>query len=38
MFKYNEIWEYELYDDLYHSLLNYFCDKFNIKSVNINSK
>lgn len=35
MYKYNEIWNYELYDIKYQDLLNYFCVKFNIKAITI---
>lgn len=33
MFKFNEIWNYKLYDESCRILLNYFCNKFNIKAV-----
>lgn len=35
MYKYNEIWNYHLYDNDYQNLLNYFCVKFNIKAMMI---
>jgi hypothetical protein len=36
MYKCYEIWNYELYDDSYQDLLNYFCTKFNIKAIKDN--
>lgn len=33
--KYNDIWNYTLYDENSHNLLNYFCKKLNIIAINI---